>query len=135
SLVDQVLVRGETKTSVSTRKGLQIDLRVVAPQQIGAALLYFTGSKAHNIKLRQRAIDRGFTLNEYALEEMATGRVVASDSEEAIYEALGLPFIPPSLREDSGEIEAALAGTLPRAIARVFGDLHVHTDLSGDGRS
>jgi DNA polymerase (family X) len=134
-IVDEVIVRGETKTSVSTRKGLQIDLRVVKPSQIGAAMLYFTGSKAHNIKLRQRALERGFTLNEYALEEVGTGRVIASETEEAIYRALDLPFIPPSLREDQGEIEAAEAGSLPSAISAVNGDLHVHTDLSGDGRS
>ena len=136
-IVDQVVVRGETKTSVTTRKGMQIDLRVVAPRELGAALLYFTGSKAHNIKLRQRAIERGFTLNEYALEEAATGRVIASETEEAIYAALDLPFIPPPLREDQGEIEAALAGRLPRRLeaSEIRGDLHVHTDLSGDGRS
>lgn len=134
-IVDEIIVRGETKTSVSTRKGLQIDLRVVKRAQLGAALLYFTGSKAHNIKLRQRALERGYTLNEYALEEIGTGRVVASETEAAIYEALGLPFIPPSMREDQGEVEAAEAGRLPPAIARVSGDLHVHTDLSGDGRS
>jgi DNA polymerase (family 10) len=135
-LVDEVIVRGETKTSVMTRKGLQIDLRVVAPHQIGAATLYFTGSKAHNIKLRQRAMDRGWLLNEYALEKSG-GEVIASETEEAIYDKLGLPWIDEVLREDNGEIELAEAGALPRAIAldAVNGDLHVHTSLSGDGRS
>ncbi len=117
SLVDRVLGRGEAKTSVVTRRGTQIDLRVVAEKQLGAALLYFTGSKGHNIKLRQRALARGLTLNEYALSEIEGGRVVASETEEQIYEALGLPFIPPVLREDAGEIEAAEKGALPGAHA------------------
>ncbi len=135
SFVDRVLGRGESKTSVVTRRGTQIDLRVVAEHQLGAARLYFTGSKGHNIKLRQRALARGWTLNEYALSEIDGGKIIASETEEQIYEALGLPFIPPVLREDAGEIEAAENGTLPRAIGAVLGDFHVHTSLSGDGRS
>jgi DNA polymerase (family 10) len=137
SLVEEVLVRGETKTSIRTRKGLQVDLRVVKKHQLGAATLYFTGSKAHNIKLRQLAMQRGWLLNEYALEDAKTGAVVASETEEEIYTALGLPFIPAVLREDNGEVERALAGELPAAIPleAVNGDLHVHTELSGDGRS
>jgi DNA polymerase (family 10) len=137
SVVDRVLVRGDAKTSVVTRRGIQIDVRVVKLAELGAALLYFTGSKAHNIKLRQRALARAMTLNEYALTEIASGRVVAADTEEAIYAALGLPWIPPVLREDVGEIELAERGALPVAIdeAAVIGDFHVHTSLSGDGRS
>jgi DNA polymerase (family X) len=135
SFVDRVLVRGEAKTSVVTRRGTQVDLRIVAPEQIGAARLYFTGSKGHNIKLRQRALSRGLTLNEYALSEIEGGRVVASETEEEIYQALGLPWIAPALREDAGEIEAAEAGTLPRPMPAVIGDFHVHTTVSGDGRS
>ena len=135
SLVDRVIGRGAAKTSVVTRRGTQVDLRVVAAHQIGAALLYFTGSKGHNIKLRMRALSRGWTLNEYALSEVEGGRVVASETEEQIYGALGLPFIPPVLREDCGEIEAAENGALPRPIPRVIGDFHVHTTVSGDGRS
>lgn len=134
-VVDRVLVRGDAKTSVVTRRGTQIDLRVVAEHQLGAARLYFTGSKGHNIKLRQRALARGWTLNEYALSELEGGKVVASETEEQIYAALGLRFIPPELREDAGEIEAAEAGTLPVSIARVYGDFHVHTTTSGDGES
>jgi DNA polymerase (family 10) len=134
-LVEQVLVRGNDKTSVVTRRGTQVDLRVVQRHQLGAALLYFTGSKGHNIKLRQRALARGWTLNEYALSEIDTGRVVASETEEAIYAALGLAFIPPMLREDAGEIEAAEAGSLPRPVGTIIGDFHVHTTVSGDGRS
>lgn len=136
-LTDDVLVHGDKKTSVTTRKGLQIDLRVVASHQFGAATLYFTGSKAHNIKLRQRAMDRGLLLNEYALENAESGEVVASETEEEIYAALGLPWIPEVLREDTGEIERAQEDALPRAITldELHGDLHVHTDLSGDGQS
>jgi DNA polymerase (family X) len=135
NVVDRVLVRGEAKTSVVTHRGTQIDLRVVAAHQLGAARLYFTGSKGHNIKLRMRALARGWTLNEYALSEIEGGKVVASETEEQIYEALGLAWIPPVLREDAGEIEAAEKGTLPRPIGAVIGDFHVHTSLSGDAKS
>jgi DNA polymerase (family 10) len=120
---------------VVTRRGIQVDLRVVEKHQLGAALLYFTGSKGHNIKLRMRALARGLTLNEYGLSEMEGGKLVASETEAEIYAALGLPFIPPVLREDAGEIEAAENGRLPRPIEGVFGDFHVHTTVSGDGRS
>lgn len=133
--VDRVLARGESKTSIVTRRGLQVDVRVVAPSQLGAALLYFTGSKSHNVKLRQRALARGYTLNEYALTTLEGGDVVASETEEDIYRALGLPFIAPVLREDWGEIEAAENGRLPAALGPLSGDFHVHTSLSGDGRS
>ena len=134
-LVERVLGRGERKTSVVTRRGMQVDLRVVEPQQLGAALLYFTGSKGHNIKLRQRALARGLTLNEYGLIEVETGKVVASATESDIYAALGLGWIPPVLREDAGEIEAAEGGRLSRPIEAIRGDFHVHTTVSGDGRS
>jgi len=134
SVVDRVLVRGENKTSVVTHRGTQIDLRVVAEHQLGAARMYFTGSKGHNIKLRQRALARGYTLNEYALSELEGGKDVASETEEQIYEALGLRFIPPVLREDQGEIEAAERGTLPQPLGRALGDFHVHTTTSSDGR-
>jgi DNA polymerase (family 10) len=133
--VDTVLGRGDSKTSIVTRRGTQVDVRVVAPAQLGAALLYFTGSKGHNIKLRQRALARGWTLNEYALSELEGGKVIASETEEEIYRALGLAFIPPVLREDAGEIEAAENGTLPRPIGPLYGDFHLHTTVSGDGRS
>jgi DNA polymerase (family 10) len=135
NVVERVLVRGDAKTSVVTRRGTQIDLRVVATHQLGAARLYFTGSKGHNIKLRQRALARGWTLNEYALSELEGGKVIASETEEQIYDALGLPWIPPVLREDAGEIEAAEKGALPRPLGAILGDFHVHTTLSGDGRS
>ncbi|HSD27430.1 MAG TPA: DNA polymerase/3'-5' exonuclease PolX [Vicinamibacteria bacterium] len=135
--VREVMGSGETKTSVLTSTGLQVDLRIVDPGQFGAACQYFTGSKTHNIKLRQRALARGWLLNEYGLSDAETGAVIAAESEEAIYGALGLPLIPPPMREDRGEIEEAEAGRLPPAVRfeDVRGDLHVHTTLSGDGRS
>jgi len=135
--VREVLGSGDTKTSVLTTTGIQVDLRVVDPGQFGAACQYFTGSKAHNIKLRQRALARGWLLNEYGLSHADTGEVIASESEEAIYAALDLPLIPAPMREDRGEVEAVAAGELPPAVRLedVRGDLHVHTSLSGDGRS
>jgi DNA polymerase (family 10) len=135
--VREVIGSGGTKSSVLTAIGLQVDLRTVEPGQFGAACQYFTGSKAHNIKLRQRALARGWLLNEYGLSEVETEKVIAADSEQAIYEALGLPLIPPPMREDKGEVELAEKGELPPAVALedVRGDLHVHTALSGDGKS
>jgi len=135
--VREVLERGDTKAAVRTATGLQVDLRVVAPAQFGAACQYFTGSKAHNIKLRQRALARGWLLNEYGLQDARTGETIAAASEEAIYEALGLQFVPPPMREDHGEVERAAEGNLPPAarLEDLRGDLHVHTSLSGDGRS
>ena len=111
--VREVIGSGDTKTSVLTSTGLQVDLRIVEPQQFGAACQYFTGSKAHNIKLRQRALARGWLLNEYGLSDAQTGEVIACESEEAIYRALGLPLIAPPMREDRGEIEQAEKGELP----------------------
>ena len=128
---------GARRSSFVTDRGLQVDLRVVRPEQFGSAALYFTGSKAHNIKLRQLALKRGWTLNEYGLHETESGDTLASRSEDEIYAALGLEPIPAPMREDSGEIEASAAGELPCALGvdDLRGDLHVHTDLSGDGRS
>jgi len=135
--VREVLGGGDTKTAVLTATGLQVDLRIVVPPSFGAACQYFTGSKAHNIRLRQRALERGWQLNEYGLTDSATGRVIASETEEEVYRALGLPLIPPPMREDRGEIERAEAGEPVPEIRRegVRGDLHVHTSLSGDGKS
>jgi DNA polymerase (family X) len=135
SFTERVLVRGANKTSIVTHRGTQVDLRVVEAHQLGAARLYFTGSKGHNIKLRMRAQARGWTLNEYALSEIEGGKVIASETEEQIYDALGLAWIPPVLREDQGEIELAEKRTLPRPMGKVLGDFHVHTQVSGDGRS
>ena len=130
--VDHVLSAGGTRSSVVTTRGIQVDLRVVEPGSWGAALQYFTGSKAHNVKLRARAQARGYKLSEYGLFDIETGDVVASRDEQEIYERLGLGWIAPTLREDRGEIEAAEQGRLPDLIelADIRGDLHDHTDLS-----
>ncbi len=135
-LVADVVGYGARKTAIVTAAGLQIDVRVVTPGQYGSAQMYFTGSKAHNIRLRQLAMDRGWILNEYALAEAESERVVASATEEDVYAALGMPWISPELREDTGEIEAAQSDDLPDlvSVADLLGDLHVHTSLSGDGR-
>jgi DNA polymerase (family 10) len=131
----EVVASGDTKTSILTRSGLQVDVRVVAPNQLGAAMLYFTGSKAHNVALRQRAIDRGWLLNEYGLFE--GDQLLVALSEAEIYEKLELPYLPPSTRENQGEIEAGAKGALPDLITieEIKGDLHFHSDQSGDGRS
>ena len=136
-MASSVIGHGDTKTSILDREGLQIDVRVVAPEQFGAAIMYFTGSKAHNIALRQRAIDRGRLLNEYGLFDADTDEVIARETEEEIYSALDLAFIPPVVRENTGEVEAAAEGLLPDfvTIDDIRGDLHYHTDLSGDGES
>jgi DNA polymerase (family X) len=133
--VAEVVGAGDTKTSFLTREGLQVDVRTVRPDQLGSALLYFTGSKTHNIALRQRAIERGWLLSEYGLFEGE--KVVASATEEEIYAALDMEFVPPPLREGSGEVEAAAGPGLPDLITRdaIQGDLHYHSDRSGDGRS
>ena len=133
--VRQVIASGETKTSLLTHAGLQVDVRMLPQRQWGSAILYFTGSKEHNIRLRRLAIERGWVLSEYALYQADGGAVVARETEHEIYEALGLPWIPPTIREDRGEIEAAQAGRLPDLVVDgdLRGDLHVHTDMSGDG--
>ncbi|MFG2818166.1 DNA polymerase/3'-5' exonuclease PolX [Kitasatospora sp. NPDC048365] len=130
--VTEVIASGRTKTSVRARQGLQIDLRVVPDEDWGAALVYFTGSKAHNIALRARAVKAGLKLSEYGLFEVEGGRKLASASEEEVYAALGLDWVPPTLREDRGEIDAALGGRLPALVQEsdLRGDLHLHTDLT-----
>jgi DNA polymerase (family 10) len=135
--VTAVLGSGDTKASVVIDDRMQIDLRVVPEQAFGAALMYFTGSKAHNIALRQRALDRGLTLNEYSLSEIESGTAVASLTEADIYHRLDLRWITPEVREDTGEIAASADGSLPVPIrvSDLRGDLHVHSDWSGDGRS
>src|SRR3989449_4635795 len=136
--VERVLARGDTKCSVIVDRGLQIDLRVVPPRSFGAALLYFTGSKEHNVRLRGLALRRKLLLNEYGLYRVGAeerGQEIAAASEEDGYAALGMDWIPPELREDRGEIDAAQAHTLPRLVelADVRGDLHTHTSWT-DGR-
>jgi len=130
--VAEITARGETKVSVRHQDGLAIDLRVVAPDAFGAALQYFTGSKAHNVRLREMAVRRGLKISEYGVFDEATGARVAGETEHDVYAAVGLPWIPPELREDGGEIDAAREGRLPElvAIADLKGDLHDHTEWS-----
>ena len=125
--VREVLASGPTRSTVVLKSGLQVDLRVVPPESHGAALHYFTGSKAHNIALRRIALDAGLKLNEYGL--FRGKRRIAGKTEASVFAALGLPFIPPEMREDRGEIEAARTGKLPRLVelADLRGDLHAHT--------
>ncbi len=134
SEVGGVLAQGETRASVRLKCGLQVDLRVVPAESFGAALVYFTGSKAHNIALRRLAQERELKINEYGVFKGA--KRIAGDTETSVYRAVGLPEIPPELREDRGEIEAARAGRLPQLVelADLRGDLHAHTTAT-DGRS
>jgi DNA polymerase (family 10) len=134
-LIDKLLARGQNKVSFTLRNNLQVDVRLLPRASYGAALQYFTGSKHHNVSLRQRAIKRGLTLSEYALLRLEDNAIVAAASEEEIYRALDLDYIPPELRENCGEIEAAAAKSLPQLITRadIRGDLHMHTDAT-DGR-
>lgn len=129
-IVKQVLVSGETKASVLVREGTQVDLRVVPEDCYGAALLYFTGSKDHNIKLRHMAKERGWKINEYGL--FKDEKILAAKKEEDIYGRLNLSFIPPEMREDRGEVEAAAEGRLPKLIDLndIKGDFHIHSEYS-----
>jgi len=124
-----VLGQGDTKSSVLLRGGYQADLRLVPPESRGAAMQYFTGSKAHNICVRDHAVRRGFKLNEYGLFRVDDDSRVAGETEEGIYRALGMEFVEPELRENRGEVEAARAGALPKLISLsdLRGDLHMHT--------
>ena len=133
--VDRILGHGKTKSNVRLRGGYQADLRLVPGESRGAAMQYFTGSKAHNIVLRDRAIQQGYKLNEYGLYRTEDDSRVAGDTEEGIYEALGMAWIDPELREHRGEIDAALERRLPRlvSVADIRGDLHMHTTAT-DGR-
>ena len=134
--VTEIIAKGDTKSSVLIGT-TQVDLRVVEEHQWGAALQYFTGSKEHNIKLREIAKEKGLKINEYGVFEVATGRRIAGETEEEVYQTLGLCFIPPELREDRGEIEAALEGKLPDLVPYegIKGDLHVHSNWSDGGFS
>jgi DNA polymerase (family 10) len=134
-LIDKLLAKGQNKVSFTLRNNLQVDVRLLPRSGYGAALQYFTGSKMHNVALRQRAIKRGLTLNEYALLRVEDNTIVAAASESDIYNALDLDYVPPELRENSGELEAAAAHTLPHLItlSDIRGDLHMHTDAT-DGR-
>ena len=136
-LIDKLLAKGANKVSFTLRNNLQVDVRLLPRASYGAALQYFTGSKMHNVALRQRAIKRGLTLSEYALLRLEDNAIVAAGTEEEIYAALDLDYIPPELRENCGELEAAAAHTLPDLItlADIRGDLHMHTHETDGGNS
>ena len=138
--VKEVRVKGPTKCTVFLKAGFDADLRVVAPDEFGAGLYYSTGSKAHNVRARERAISKGYTINEYGIFRGTSekrGKRLAAQSEQAVFKTLGLPYIPPELREDRGEMEAAEKHTLPSLIEEkdLQGDLHAHTTWSGDGHN
>lgn len=130
--VTRVLAHGPTKASVLTTKGVQVDVRVVDPAVWGAALMYFTGSKPHNVHIRTMAVRAGLKLSEYGLFDAKSGQQLAAATEEDVYARLGLCWIPPVLREDCGEIEAAVTGRLPHLVQEcdIRGDMHVHTNLT-----
>jgi len=134
--VAEIVARGPTKATVVGHDGLRFDLRVVPPECYGNLLQHFTGSKDHNVALREEAVRRGLSVSEYGVEEVATGAVTTMATEQELYAHLGYAWIPPELRENAGELEAARAGTLPVLVERrdVLGDLHVHTDWS-DGKA
>jgi len=131
-----VIAKGDNKVSFRLRGGMQVDVRLISPASFGAAMQYFTGSKAHNVALRQRALKMGYTLNEYSLSRLDNEKTVAAKTEEEIYAKLNLDFIPPELRENLGEIEAAEAHALPELITQtdIQGDVHMHT-VETDGRN
>ena len=132
----EIIARGDNKISFRMRGGMQVDVRLLPPDSFGAAMQYFTGSKAHNVALRQRALKMGYTLSEYSLADLDTEKPVAGKTEEEIYATLKLDYIPPELRENLGEIDAAVAHTLPDLItqADLQGDVHMHT-VETDGRN
>jgi DNA polymerase (family X) len=134
--IADLIAKGQNKVSFRLRNGLQVDVRLLPEASYGAALQYFTGSKMHNVAIRQRALKRGYTLNEYALARVDDGSVVAGITEHEIYKALGLEWISPELRENNGEIEAAEANSLPVLIKQndIRGDVHMHTNAT-DGRN
>ena len=133
--IAQVLAKGGNKVSFRLRSGMQVDVRTLKPESFGAALQYFTGSKTHNVSIRQRALKMGYTLSEYALTRISDGTHVASATEEEVYAALQLDYIPPELRENQGEIEAAAHHSVPRLLetSDIRGDVHMHT-VETDGR-
>jgi DNA polymerase (family 10) len=131
-----VIASGDNKISFHLRSGMQVDVRLLPPESFGAAMQYFTGSKAHNVSLRQRALKMGYTLNEYSLATLEGEKPVAGKTEEEIYARLNLDYIPPELRENLGEIDAAEKHTLPKLITQedIQGDVHMHT-VETDGRN
>jgi len=130
--VDEILAKGDTKSSVRLSNGIQVDLRVVPIESYGAALQYFTGSQEHNVKLRRLAISKDMKISEYGLFERDSDKIIASADEREVYEALGLQYIPPEIRENQGEIQAASKNALPELVGYedLKGDLHCHTEWS-----
>ncbi|MFG1821465.1 DNA polymerase/3'-5' exonuclease PolX [Microbispora bryophytorum] len=128
--VTEIVAKGERKTSIRTDRGLQVDLRLIPAESWGAAMVYFTGSKEHNVRIREMAVKKGWKLSEYGLFD--GDRLIASETEEEVYQALGMAWVHPALREDGGEVAAALRGELPRLVELhdLRGDLHTHTDLT-----
>jgi DNA polymerase (family 10) len=131
-IVEEVLAEGPTKSSVIVKDTVQVDLRIVDPRSYGTVVQYFTGSKEHNVRLRGIALQKGYSLSEYSMKRLVDSKELYFDKEEDVYGFLGLPFIPPELREDEGEIEAAISGRLPKLVelSEIKGDLHVHTSWS-----
>jgi len=130
--VKDIVETGPTKSSVITKDGIQIDLRIVDDDSFGSALVYFTGSQAHNIHIRHIAKQAGLKVNEYGVFSDETGKRIAGRTEKDVYKALGMPWLPPEIREDRGEVEAALGGKVPKLveISDIKGDFHVHSDWS-----
>ncbi len=135
-IVKEVVARGDTKSTILTNEDIQIDVRVVEPISFGAAVQYFTGSKQHNVKIRELAIKKGYKVNEYGVFDVKTDKRICGETEEEVYNKLDLPLIPPEMREDRGEIELGLDGKLPKVIEMkdIRGDTHVHTKYS-DGEN
>jgi DNA polymerase (family 10) len=128
----EVMLRGETKTSIRLQDGVQVDMRVVEPSSYGAALQYFTGSKEHNVRMRTLANELGYKVNEYGVFRLSDGGKVAGETEEGVYDILGLQWMPPEMREDRGELDLAVKGLVPRVVtlSDICGDLHTHSEAS-----
>ncbi|MBM3254026.1 MAG: DNA polymerase/3'-5' exonuclease PolX [Candidatus Omnitrophica bacterium] len=136
-VVKEIISKGKTKSSILTKEGIQVDIRVVKPDSYGAAMVYFTGSKAHNIRIRELANKKGFKINEYGVFRKSDGKKIAGNEEIGVYNAIGLPYIEPELREDQDEIEAAINGRLPDILKLedIKSDLHIHTKYSDGANS
>jgi DNA polymerase (family X) len=135
--VEEVVAKGNTKATVVSNEGLRFDLRVVPPESYGNLLQHFTGSKAHNVALREEAVRKKISISEYGIQDTESGEVFTDKTEEAMYKRLGYPWIPPELRENMGELEAAREGRLPQLVelADIRGDLHTHSTWSSDGKN
>ena len=137
TMVKSVIVKGEKKSSILSTENIQVDLRVVRRESFGAAIQYFTGSKEHNIKIRELASKRNLKINEYGVFDLGTNKCIARETEESVYEAVGLQWIPPEIREDRGEMELAIEGKLPKLIelTDIRGDIHLHSFYSDGANS